>query len=197
VSVYHEEERPAAVDPPVTGGLSERPAQNSGGGFMKFITSRLLVPLLAIALAAFTLSSAGAGKASKKIKVNQLPETVRTQYAQAFGKAPIRKCYEEDRDGRTYYRLLSKQKHGTATLIYTSGGVLEEMREPVEGADLPLPVIATVSRRFPRGKITACERITRGKTVLYAATILQLREEYREVYDSQGGVQIPARGEAK
>jgi hypothetical protein len=164
---------------------------------MKFMANRFLVPMLAIAFAAFALSSAGAGKASKRIKVSQLPETVRTQYAQAFGKAPIRKCYQEDRDGKTYYRLLSKRKHGTATLIYTSGGVLEEMREPVENTDLPLSVIATVSQRFPRGKITACERITREKSVLYAATILQLREEYREVYDPEGGVQKPARGEAK
>ena len=164
---------------------------------MKSLARSFAAAALALAFAAAAPAAHAAGKACKRIPKDKLPETVRVDYARAFGKAPILKCYEMELDGKTLYRIMSKQEKAVVTLRYTSGGVLEEMVEPLKNEDLPLQVIGSIVTRFPRGKIIGAERVTRGKAVVYAVTITQLHHEYREVYDPKGAVLTPARGESK
>lgn len=159
---------------------------------MRSFARGLFAALLALALLASAGAAHASGKHGKKIPKDKIPETVRVNYGRAFGKAPIVSCYESDLDGKTVYRIVSKQDKRKVKLLYTMGGVLEEMVEPLADAQIPLPVIGSVAARFPRGKILSAQRITRGKTVLYAVTVRQLHQDYVEAYGPQGDVQEPA-----
>jgi hypothetical protein len=107
----------------------------------------------------------------KKIAKKNLPAPVMAAFQKAYPKATIKGASTEAEEGKTYYEIESLDGKVKRDLLYLADGTVAEIEETVAPADLPPPVKAAVTDKYPKGKISKAEMVTRGAVVAYDVVV--------------------------
>ena len=150
-------------------------------------TLPILVTALALLLANVLVVSSWADEGEKKSDAGiQPPEAVLTAFHKAYPSATINNASHESKDGQTYIEIESMDGNQRRDLLYLIDGTLYEIEEAVKVSDLPKEIVATLSAKFPQGKMQKAERITRGGIVQYEVFLESGEDNLEVLLDSQG-----------
>jgi uncharacterized membrane protein YkoI len=130
----------------------------------------------------------GAMAGDKKISKKDLPPPVLSAFEKAYPKAEIKGLGMETENGKTYYEIESLEGKTKRDILYLPDGTVAEVEEAVPYADLPAPVKAAVGKEYPNGKITKCEKTTRGSEVTFEMVVQEGKSSHEVVIDPAGKV---------
>ena len=123
------------------------------------IAAVLLLALVAAQLAAQTIAR------------KQVSALVLKAFEQAYPNAKVRNFSRESREGKPCFELETIDGKTRRNLIYTDQGQVLEIEERIGLDQLPPAVRQSAAQAYPKGKILAAEKVTRGATVLYEVAV--------------------------
>lgn len=124
----------------------------------------------------------------KKIAQKDVPATVLSAFQKAYPNPKIKGYLTETEGGKTYYEIESVQGKTTIDALLLPDGTIYEVEEGLPAADLPAPVKAAVSGKYPKGKIIKSERTTRGSEMTYEMKVTSGKASVGLVVDPAGKI---------
>ena len=137
-------------------------------------------------LTALPLGAATAGE--KEIAKKDLPAPVLAAFEKAYPHATIKETAKEVKDGKTLYEIESLDGTTSRDVTYLADGKTVEIEETVAAAELPDAVKATVSKEYPKGKISKAEKVTHGEALEYEIHVVVPKVKHELVVDPSGKV---------
>ena len=126
----------------------------------------------ALGLAALLGTSFTTARADEeKIPLDKVPKPVMTAFKEKFPGAEIKTAIKEVEDGKTLYEIESTQKGLTIDAVLSPDGKFVEIERELKTADLPAAVSAAAKAKYPKGKATKAEEVTKGDAVTYEVTV--------------------------
>ena len=153
--------------------------------------------ILVMALVA-GLSTAAAAQAQKKEKEKdeegheqsitrkEMPAAVLAAFAKAYPKANIIGYSKETENNQTTYEIESMEGQLHRDVTYMDDGKLVSVEESIEVAEIPAAVKAAIDKKFPGGKITRAEKVTKGSAIAYEFEIEFKGQTVEIVFDAAG-----------
>jgi hypothetical protein len=149
-----------------------------------------LNPFIFVRGALALLSAAGATAVAQEeeqsIRCKEVPAVVTSAFEKAFPKAKIKGCAREVEDGRTAFEISSTQGKVSRDVLYYADGKLIVVEETIATGSLPEPVQNAFHTKFPTGKITLAEKLTRDSVVTYELQVRRKGETIEVVFDPTG-----------
>lgn len=136
-----------------------------------------LVAVLGAGTAA-TLAVASSARADVETKVprSEVPAPVLAAFEKAYPAAKATAFAREEKGGKTYFEIESREGKVARDLLLAPDGTLVEVEEGIPVADLPQPVRDAVRALGPKVSVRSAERVTRGSTVSYSVTLSGAKE---------------------
>ncbi len=122
--------------------------------------------LFVTAALAATLALPASAK-ERKLTRAQVPPAVLTAFEKAYPKANALHFLQEEKDGKPYYEIESRDGTVARDLLYAADGAVLEVEETVSEADLPAAVREAVKKSAKGATIKRAEKVTRGGTVRF------------------------------
>jgi hypothetical protein len=72
------------------------------------------------------------------------------------------------------------------TVLYAGDGKLTEIEEVISSEQLPDSTRAEIAKTYPKGKVEAAEKVTKGDKTTYEVKIENGKENVEAVFDSTG-----------
>jgi len=132
------------------------------GGFMKRFATCAAVLLLVLS----TCTDLPAQKPEKN-KRSGLPAAVLAAFQKAYPNAKVMNWAKERKDGKLVYEVERVDQGRGRDILYTPGGDVIEVEEEIQESDLPEAVAAAIKKQHPSARISKCEKVTRGSTIVY------------------------------
>jgi len=95
------------------------------------------------------------------------PPLVTSNLHTIFPNATIKRTDAIERNGVVFYRLGIIDGGKKREVVFSTGGVIEEVNDSVGVADLPGPVRQALSRNYPRANIIEADKKTTGAGYVY------------------------------
>ena len=126
---------------------------------------KLFIRIFARATLGLLLSAGSIASAQEEegqtIPCKDVPAAVTSAFAQVYPAAKIKGCVKEVEDGKTAYEVSSTENGTGRDVLYYADGKLIVVEETIAIAGLPEPVRRAADKKFPNGKITLSEKLTR------------------------------------
>jgi hypothetical protein len=122
----------------------------------------------------------------QEISCDAVPAAVRAAFEKKFPKANIRECAREVEKGQTAYEISSTEGETRRDALFHADGTLIVIEEAIAIESVPDPVQQAVRKRYPGGKITLAEKVTRDGAVLYEFKVRHLGKRVEIVFDPSG-----------
>jgi hypothetical protein len=151
---------------------------------MQFFVHMIVLGALAFLLGEGTTASAQ--DEEQDIRCTEVPAAVTSAFTQAFPKAAIKGCTKEVEDGKTAYEISSTEGKAGRDVLYYADGKLIVVEETIATGSLPEPVQNAFHKKFPKGKITLAEKLTRDSSVTYELEVKREGEVIEIVFDRNG-----------
>ena len=90
--------------------------------------------------------------------------------------------------GKTYYEVESINGKESLDAEYLADGTVAEVEEGPATSDLPAPVKAAVTAKYPKGKIVKSEKTTRGDAITYEIKVTSGKTKAGMVVDPIGKI---------
>lgn len=100
-----------------------------------------------------------------------LPVVVADEFVRAWPNAVILSSVKGAGSTGVTYTIEFRNLGKSHRAVYTRGGILLSINEPMSVTDLPEPVLRSIRRRFPRGAVTNIRRAGIGDYPEYQMTV--------------------------
>ena len=154
---------------------------------------RMFRSILLIAIAAslglvYQANAQGEKESGKEHRLTKkdLPAAVISAFQKQYPNAKIKGVSSEVEDSTAYYEIESVDSTSRRTVLYTSDGKLTEIEEVVSSKQLPDSARAEIAKTYPKGKVEAAEKVTKGDKTTYEVKIENGKENIEAVFDSNG-----------
>ena len=158
-------------------------------------SARMLFATICLVLA-FTLTVQLEAQ-DKKISKKDVPAAVLSAFQKAYPNARIKNYLTETEGGKMYYEIESTQGKTTLDALLLPDGTFYEMEEGIAAKDLPAPVSAAVSAKYPDSKIMNVEKTTRGTDVTYDLKLATGKTHVGLTVDPSGKILHESKGTVK
>ena len=108
----------------------------------------------------------------KKIAQKDIPELVLKAFTDKYPTAEIKGQLKQVSEKVAFYQIESVDSGETLDVLFQSDGVIVEIAESVEESQLPDNIRTAIREKYPGGKITNAECITRGTHIEYEVALL-------------------------
>lgn len=127
----------------------------------------------ALVAAAVSVGVAPASRADSEMKLSRgdVPAQVLAAFAKAYPSATPSRFAREEKGGKTFYEVESREGRVSRDLLFAPDGALVEVEERISPADLPSAVREAIDALGPKVTIRRAERVTRGGCVTYDVTL--------------------------
>lgn len=144
------------------------------------------------------LTTPAAGQAQKKEKEKdeegteqsitrkEMPAAVLAAFAKSYPKAKIIGYSKEVDEGKTVYEIESTEGATHRDVTYAADGTLVSVEESMDLSAMPAAVQQAVNKKFPGGKITKSEKVTKGTAVAFEFEIEFKGKTVEVVFDATG-----------
>ena len=121
----------------------------------------ILLAMVTMAMVGFVGLRAEDGE--EKVPLDKLPKAVRAAVTKRFPKATIVSAAKELEDKKEVYEVTIKEGEVNTDVTLTPEGVLLGFESSVAVKDLPKVITDAVAAKYPQGKITLAETVTKVK----------------------------------
>lgn len=129
--------------------------------------------LLIIAFVAAVIAVAPFARADSERKVprTEVPAPVLAAFEKAYPAAKATAFAREEKEGKTFYEIESRDGDVSRDLLFAPDGTLAEAEEKIPTGELPQPVRDAIRALGPKVTVRSAEKVTRGGTVSYSVTV--------------------------
>ncbi len=114
------------------------------------------------------------------------PAAVLSAFQKQYPDARIKGVSKEVEDSIVYYEIESADSSANRTVLYTGDGRLTEIEEVISSKQLPDSAQALISKDYPKGKVEAAEKVTKGSVITYEVKIKNGEANIEVVFNSTG-----------
>jgi hypothetical protein len=122
----------------------------------------------------------------KKISKKDIPAEVMKAFTETYPTAEIKGQQKQVSEKVAFYQIESVDSGKTLDVLFQSDGVIVEVAESVEESQLPENIRQALKEKYPGGKITNAECVTRGTHIEYEVA-LQVGKSTKEVVVNLAG----------
>ena len=126
------------------------------------------------------------GEQEQAVARKDVPAPVLAAFQKAYPKANIIGFSKEVDERKTVYEVESTEGKTHRDVTYTGDGKMVSLEESMDINEMPAAVKQAVDKKFPGGKITKSEKVTKGAVVAYEFEIEYKGKTVEIVFDAQG-----------
>jgi hypothetical protein len=142
-----------------------------------------LLVLLIMALTTIPFALAG----EEKVPLDKLPKEVVQAVTSKFPKAKMESAVKATADGKTSYEVTLKAGKFGIDVTVTPAGKIVQIEKEMALADLPKPVAAAFSAKYPKLKVKRIEELIKEDKIISYELLIEAAEKTLEAYfDPQG-----------
>jgi hypothetical protein len=132
-----------------------------------------------------TIPFACAGE--EKVPLDKLPDSVVKAVTLKFPEAKMTSAVKATADGKTSYEVTLKAGKFGIDVTLTSEGKIMQVEKEMAFTDLPKPVAAAFSARYPKAKVKRIEELSKDDKIISYELLIEAAEKTLEGYfDPQG-----------
>ena len=124
----------------------------------------------------------------QSIKKKDVPKPILEAFEKAYPKAMITGYSKETDKGVTSYEIESKEAGVHRDVQYAPDGTLIVVEESMPYAKLPDAVRNAVTKEYPKGKVTHCEKLSKTALTQYEVALKSGKQKYEVVFNSDGTI---------
>ncbi|HTK83108.1 MAG TPA: PepSY-like domain-containing protein [Bacteroidota bacterium] len=137
----------------------------------------------------FVLSQALAQEEQEvSLRKNDVPKPILESFQKAYPKAMITGYSKETDKGVTSYEIESREGSVHRDVQYAPDGTLIVVEESMPYNKLPRAVRNAVTKEYPKGKVTYCEKLSKTESTQYEVALKSGKQKYEVVFNSDGSI---------
>ncbi len=143
------------------------------------------IPYLCIVMAFMT---AVGYPQEQSIQKKDVPRRVLDVFHKSYPNVTAKGYSKEVEHDTLTYEIESVEGKVHRDVTYLADGTLVSVEESIPFADLPEPVRNALGTKYPRAKVSPCEKIMKGATTQYEVLVTSDSEKVEIVFDADGTV---------
>jgi len=126
----------------------------------------------------------GCGSSNTQKAVTE--QTITAKIKKSFPKFTIVSLNKEQRNDKDQFAVVINDGIVKKSLRYSETGILVEITQTVQPAQLPLVITKSVQEQYPEGVVFMALKTTRGKTVFYQLAVRDGARKIEMNFDAKG-----------
>ncbi len=132
------------------------------------------------------LVAAATSAQEQSIGKKNVPKAVVETFRKSYPNATIKGYAKEVDEGKTVYEIESTEGNVHRDVTYAADGILQTIEESLPFSDLPEPVRNTITKEYPKGKISISEKVIKGSTTQFEVLVKSTGRKYELVLNGDG-----------
>jgi hypothetical protein len=113
-------------------------------------------------------------------------QTITAKIKKTFPKSTIVSINKEQRNDKDQFAVVINDGEDKRSLRYSESGILVEITQSVQPAQLPPMITKSVQEQYPEGIVFMALKTTRGKTVFYQLAVRDGARKIEMNLDAKG-----------
>ena len=122
----------------------------------------------------------------KKYTGKDMPGAVIQSFNNTYPDAQAVGYDIEKEHGNKYYEIESKEGSIKRDILFKEDGTIQEVEESMSVSDLPPDAVNSIESKYPGGKITNAETITKGSETFYEVIVKTKKKKYEVQVKADG-----------
>ena len=152
------------------------------------LKSAYLRASLFIVVAALTAGAQSSREEEQSVKKKDVPKPVLEAFGRAYPKATVKGYSRETDEGKVVYEVESTEGRIHRDVLYTPEGAVVVVEESLPYKELPEAVRTAITKEYPQGKVSYCEKLMKSETTQYEVALKSGKHKYEIVLNSDGTI---------
>lgn len=131
----------------------------------------------------------GSVAGERAIKKQAVPKAVLTAFHAAYPAAVVKGYAMEDDSGAVRYEIESTEGAIHRDITYSADGTAVSIEESIPYTSLPERVRNTITKSYPKGKVSVCEKVTKGSVTQFEILLTSGKKNIELILTADGSIQ--------